>query len=31
MVTITEAGKKQLDKLFKSETSPTLRIYMTFG
>ncbi len=31
MVTITEAGRKQLNKLFKSKTNPTLRIYMTYG
>ncbi len=31
MVTITEAGKKQLEKLFKDKMSPILRIYMTYG
>lgn len=31
MVSITEKGKNQLEKLFKGKGNPTLRIYMTFG
>ncbi len=31
MVTITKAGKKQLDKRFKDRADLVLRIYMTFG
>ena len=31
MVTITKAGKKQLEKHFKDQADTLLRIYMTFG
>ncbi len=31
MITVTKAGKKQLDKHFKDRADIVLRIYMTFG
>ncbi len=31
MVTITHAGKEQLDRHFKDKADIMLRIYMTFG
>ncbi len=31
MVSITEAGKKELEKYFKDRRDMILRIYMTFG
>ena len=31
MVTVTKAGRKQLDKHFKDQADVILRIYMTYG
>ncbi|GEM_PF-2181466 len=31
MVTLTQSGRKQLDKHFDGKAAPHLRIYMTFG